>query len=178
MKSKIILIIVIGIVLWLAFARKSSAPIESAKTYVDPSGIFTFNYDPELSVTPGMTNNPFVTVIAPKSIMPGTNFAEAKMTVGTSGQSCTAEGSGEGTKVSGYPFKKYKMNGAGAGNFYETTSYRGIFDGDCYVLEYTIHSTNIGNYPPESGINEFDKAKIENELESVVRSFQFLINSD
>ena len=115
--------------------------------------------------------------------MPNTNFSEAKLTVNTSTnpteiKNCTADLGGTEATISGYSFKKYISTDAGAGNFYETTSYKGLLDGDCYRLEYTIHSTNIGNYPPELGIKEFDKAKVQDELERIVQSFKFLINSD
>jgi hypothetical protein len=80
--------------------------------------------------------------------------------------------------LGGYPFEKFTSNGAGAGNFYETTSYKGIVDGDCYAVEYTIHSTNIGNYSPDQGITEFDQIKIQNEIDQIIKSFKFTVNSD
>lgn len=124
----------------------------------------------------------------PKAYMPNTNFSNAYLTIGASTdpkeiKSCTADASnGEvisGTKnISGYPFTKFVLGDAGAGNLYETTSYRGLLDGDCYVIEYTIHSTNIGNYSTEQGIKEFNKAKVQNEFETIIQSFKFLVNSD
>lgn len=127
-------------------------------------------------------------ITIPRTYMPNTNFSDANLTIGVSTnpqaiKSCASDMSnGEingGVKtISGYPFSKLLLSGAGAGNLYETTSYRGLLDGDCYVLEYTIHSTNIGNYPPEQGVKEFDKNKIQNELETIINSFKFLVNSD
>ncbi len=125
----------------------------------------------------------------PRTYLPGTNFADARLTVGRSSaasaiKSCTVvtttnnEKSVGAATVGGFPFSKFTSNGAGAGNFYETTSYRGIVDGDCYAIEYTIHSTNIGNYSPDQGIKEFDKIKIQTELENIIKSLKFLINSD
>lgn len=123
-----------------------------------------------------------------KSYLPNTNFSNAKLTIGASTdpdaiKSCTTVTAGNGiTKsevtISGYPFVKVTTGDAGAGNYYETTSYRGLLDGDCYVIEYTIHSTSIAAYSPDQGIKEFDKAQIESELEEVVKSFKFLVNSD
>jgi len=119
--------------------------------------------------------------------MPNTNFSNAYLTVGASTvpkeiTSCTNPGSGEvkeGMKdISGYPFTRFAKNGAAAGNLYETVSYRGLLDGDCYALEYTIHSTNIANYSPDQNIKEFDKAKVQNEFEKIIASFKFLVNSD
>ncbi len=123
----------------------------------------------------------------PKPYLPSTNFSDAYLSIGASTEptaikSCPVAGEGEtadGIKtMSGYPFSKFISSDAGAGNFYETVSYRGLLDGDCYAIEYQIHSTNIGNHPPELGIKEFDKAKIQNEFEKVVSSFKFLVNSD
>ena len=126
-------------------------------------------------------------ITIPKSYMPGTNFSDAHLTIGRSSnaneiKSCmTLAGNGEtkdsSTTIDGNAFTKFSLEDAGAGNFYETTSYRGIVDGDCYAIEYTIHSTNIDNYPPEQGIVEFDKAKIQSELEKMVSSVKFLNNS-
>ena len=71
-------------------------------------------------------------------------------------------------------FTKITLSDAGAGNFYNTTSYRTIYHNQCYAIEYTIHSTNIGNYSPDQGITEFDQTKIVPLLENMVQSFKFL----
>jgi hypothetical protein len=122
-------------------------------------------------------------VSVPKSFMTGTNFSDARFTVGKSDdttaiKNCVAVTNGEvrgaSKIISSHSFDKTTLNDAGAGNFYETTSYRGIVGGNCYAVEYTIHSTNIANYPPELGIKEFDKSKIKKELEKIVTSFKFL----
>jgi hypothetical protein len=129
----------------------------------------------------------------PEGYILGTNFRGVKFTIGRSTdakiiKSCTdttgvinqenKEGILIQTTVSGYPFVKFTTAQGAAGNFYETTSYRGIFDGDCYAIEYTIHSTNIGNYSPDQGIKEFDKTKIVTEMENIIKSFKFLISSN
>ncbi len=128
------------------------------------------------------------TVVVPRGFMPNTNFSEAKLTVGRSSdpaavKSClvpTGAGAGvEGTDavISGFAFKKFVFGDAGAGNRYDTTSYKGIVNGDCYAVEYTIHSTAIGNYSPDQGITEFDKTKIVNEMENIINSMHFLVSS-
>jgi hypothetical protein len=126
-------------------------------------------------------------VSIPRAYMPKTNFSDAYLTIGTSTdpkeiKECTTGSNGEvkegTTDISGYAFTRFTTNGAAAGNLYETTSYRGLLDGDCYALEYTTHSTNIANYSSDQGIKAFDKAKIQNEFEKTIQSFKFLMNSD
>jgi len=67
-----------------------------------------------------------------------------------------------------------KSSDPGAGNIYDTTSYKTIKNNMCYAVEYTVHSTNINNYSPDQNIKEFDKVKIENILNEMVKSFRFL----
>lgn len=168
--------------------------------FVDSNDVFSFEYNPYFKLnssysTPVMDwrlnakqgGILLARVSIPRTYMSNTNFSNANLTVGrstdrTAINTCsTIDSNGEvngGDKViDGKDFTKFTSNGAGAGNFYETTSYRGIVDGDCYVIEYTIHSTNIGNYSPDQGIKEFNKAKIQSDLEAIISSFQFQIQS-
>ena len=100
------------------------------------------------------------TLTIPASFEPQTNFADAKLTVGWSGDSgavtqCMAPAIGGGPSGSatssvilgGMPFTVFHSNDAGAGNYYETTSYRTLRAGRCYAVEYTVHSSQIANYP-------------------------------
>ncbi|HLP86768.1 MAG TPA: hypothetical protein VK153_02735 [Candidatus Paceibacterota bacterium] len=169
-------------------------------SFTDRNNTFTFDYNSFFKGVEG-ENTPttdwkldskekgilLASVIVPKTYMPGTNFSEARLTIGrvTSPKgikSCTVDTNNEkkdGEKnIDIYTFTKFTSNDAAAGNRYDTTSYRGIMDGDCYALEYTIHSTNIDNYPPEQQIKEFDKTKIQSDLEKIISSFEFLISSD
>jgi len=76
--------------------------------------------------------------------------------------------------IKGITFKQFTSAGAGAGNYYETISFRTIRDNDlCYALEITIHSTNLANYPPEFGIKEFDRQKVITELMKILQTFKF-----
>lgn len=174
----------------------------TVKTYQDPEGRFSFIYPNHFTVTgeenastspTGWSNfsaepgRVLARIKVPREYAPQTNFSEAWFTVGWSNsakaiRSCI-QNPGNGVNISdatidGISYKKLNSTDAAAGNLYETTAYRAILDGDCYSLEYTIHSTNIGNYDPNMGIKEFDKAKIQNELDSIAKSFHFLVNSD
>jgi hypothetical protein len=120
----------------------------------------------------------------PKSFLPNTNFGEAKFTVGTSVdpdaiKNCLISDNGNmGTTsevtIGSRKFTKITFSDAGAGNFYDTASYRTVYNNQCYAIEYTIHSSNIQNYSPDQGIKEFDKGKITSVLESISQSFKFI----
>jgi hypothetical protein len=171
------------------------------KTYTDPQGAFTFHYPAAFTVSGRGADSPvgwsansnrpgqvLAKAYVDRTYLPQTNFSEAWFTVGTSQDTqaiaaCLKNTSLEGMDVQdasfgGHAWKRFTSADAGAGNYYETTEYRAILDGDCYSLAYTIHSTNLQNYSPEQGIKEFNKAKVVNDLEGMVKSFTFLVNSD
>jgi len=122
----------------------------------------------------------------PRAIDPQTNFIDATLTVGDSGNDlavahCTdrpadmgPNGSVATTTVNGIVFTVLTSSDAGAGNFYETTSYRTRHAGECFVVEYTIHSSQIMNYPPQYGLLPFDRAGIRAVLDRMVATFKFL----
>ncbi|MFZ3012030.1 MAG: hypothetical protein WA060_03505 [Minisyncoccia bacterium] len=174
---------------------------DCTENFLDANGVFSFDYNPFFKSIPGFkipttdwsvnaTQEGLLlaSVIIPKTYMPNTNFSNARFTIGRSTtsdaiNSCLKKTlsiytEGGTSDIGGYPFKKFTFNDAGAGNFYETTSYRGIVDGDCYAIEYAIHSVNIDNYPKEQGVVEFDKSIVLNDVEKMIKSFKFLINSD
>jgi hypothetical protein len=178
---------------------------ENSSLYDDPGNRFTFVYPKNLTVTGPVsakttmwrqnattTGNLLATIVVPKSYMPGTNFSETKFTVGVSndkaelgGSGCPtginfAEGSGDAIAVTihNQTYTKITRSEGAAGNVYQTTSYFTVRGGSCYALEYTIHSTNIANYPASQGIKEFDKAKIETMFDNLIKTFIFTIKSE
>jgi hypothetical protein len=173
----------------------------SLSIFKEKDGTFSFNYNPFFSVFENekklskdwrlRANEEGVllsTLNVPKTYFPNTNFSSAKLTIGRSStekeiKECLTEANPEAgapldTTFSGYPAKKYIFSDAGAGNFYDTTSYHTILDGDCYVIEYTIHSINIGVYSPDQGIVQFDKYKIQAELEGIISNLKFQLASN
>lgn len=168
--------------------------------YTEQSGTYSFNYNSNFTVVGGEETKPtkdwrldattlgvlLSTLTVPKSYMPGTNFSDAKFTIGRSTnpadiKSCLSVPNDKtvtSAKIAGYPAKKIQTIGAAAGNLYETTTYRAILDGDCYALEYTIHSTNIANYSPDQNIKEYDKAKIQQELETIIATMRWQLASN
>lgn len=164
-------------------------------TYTDPSNLFSFTYPNtgSLSAEMGYSQDwkygastsgiQLAEVTIPGSVQPKTNLGDSRFTVGTSSdpaaiKSCLTEnpgGSSKGTLVTinGVQFTKFTASDAGAGNLYNTTSYRTMKNGQCYAVEYTIHSSQIGNYPPSAGISAYDKTAITNLFEGMVQSFKF-----
>ena len=121
-----------------------------------------------------------VSVQLPKEFAAQTNFSEATVSVGVTNDTtevaaCIIGDSEPAEKkvINGATFIKTTSSDAGAGNLYETISYRILRDGVCMALEQTIHSTNIENYSTEQGIKEFDKVKVQAALDEVINSFTF-----
>lgn len=130
---------------------------------------------------PGL--KPF-TLAIPKAFEPQTNFNEATLSVGTSDNNkaimqclvpeTTDNQSTTFTKmINGTLFTVFHLTDVGAGNIYEMTSYRTLHAGQCWAVEYTIHSSEIGNYPQEYQLKPLDGAKLHDVLDRIVGTFQF-----
>jgi membrane-bound inhibitor of C-type lysozyme len=179
-------------------AGTSATSTSGAQIFTNQGKTFSFSYPSVFSISGGgvgystdwMVNATtsgllLVKATLPSSFEPKTNFANATLSVGTSAdptaisECLTYAAGGNGVKkstvtINGVTYTKFVTSDAGAGNFYQTTSYRVVHNSQCYVVEYTIHSSNIGNYSPDQGIKAFDQSKVQNALESVVQSFKFL----
>lgn len=173
---------------------------DNASLFTDNSKTFSLSVPYDASVSGGdlgftenwrlnFSPNPplglvLVKITVPPVSEPDTNFRGAALTVGTSAdpaalESCLTTPSemqikSEKVAIDNQPYAKITVNDAGAGNFYETTSYRTLKNNQCYTIEYTIHSTNIGNYSPDQGIGQFDREGVVNKLEKIIASFKFL----
>lgn len=179
-----------------------SSEQSNLKTYTDPNGEFSFQYPSQFSVLgrqeastsipTGWSNfsqRPGAILAAVKiqsSYMPQTNFAEAWFVIGRSSDAqairdCTKDISHVSTstaEIDGQTYKKLNATDAGAGNYYDTTDYRAILDGDCISVEYTIHYGNYLNYDPSLGIKEFDIDKVKSLLDGMAKSFKYRVNSN
>jgi hypothetical protein len=180
-----------AIVVTVAMTVGAQAKIITGKT-------FSFSYPalPSLSVSnapaspndwsKGSTVPGKVLAIATLSaaFAPKTNFAGAVFTVAASADpkavaSClttpenTSAVRGAAT-INGVAFAKFVSGDAGAGNLHEIHSYRAVHNNQCYAVEYDVHSLNIGNYDPSSGIVAFDKSKVQKVLNGMLLSFKFL----
>jgi len=127
-----------------------------------------------------------LTISIPSTFQPQSNFGAASLTVGKSGRAkavadclkvdeSTGEVAASSTKtINGVEYFVTHTSDVGAGNLYESTSYRTVKGGSCYAVEYTIHSSQLGNYPESYHLHEFDKAVVKGVLERIVETVAFL----
>ncbi len=127
----------------------------------------------------------FFTLTVPRAFEPQTNFADATLTVGSSEDAaavaqCMSAGQTGGpatptstATINGSVFTVFHSNDAGAGNYYQTTSYRTLHAGQCYAIEYTVHSGQIANYPTSYDLQPFDQAKIDTLMQNIISTFTF-----
>lgn len=178
-----------------------STQCNSLRTFTEQDGLFSFHYNPYFSVFEDKkmlstnwrldtthTGILLARLDVPRSYFPQTNFSGATLTIGQSSDhneitQCMAPLHDERTTstevlIDNFPARKYVWTDVAAGNYYETISYHTIVDGDCFVIEYTLHFTAIANYSPDQKITEFDKEKITNNIEQIIHSITFHINSD
>ena len=122
----------------------------------------------------------------PRAFEPQTNFVDATLTVGASGNDqavaqCMAPDTGDGqatatssATINSIDFTIFQFAGAAAGNYYETTSYRTLHAGKCYAVEYTVHSGQIANYPASYDLQPFNEQQIDSVMQNIVGTFKFL----
>lgn len=202
--NKISLFLILAIFLFLIFSfskttEKTSEPKDDSQNSQMSSGVFknpdfTFNYPENLiqkdygqklawRTNTSVSGENHASILLPQSIQSGTNFGDARFSVGSSSEEvaieeCLIPTNGERAKgevtINGVNFKKITLTEVGLGNYYDSTSYRTIHDGKCYVVEYTIHSVNLRNFDPSQNIQEFDTEFVVETLESMVKSFKFI----
>ncbi len=195
----VVLVLIVFAVRWMKDrygAPIYTPPVSEAPTQVPSSPLqskVSFGFPPTLtqdtaSTLPWRTNTQLpgtllASVPVPADIQPKTNFRGAQFTIGASDdtravETCITPLNGErmkGTReIHDVAFTKITLTEAGAGNYYDTTSYRAVHDGVCFAIEYTIHTTNINNYDPSQGIQEFNTEAITTLLETMVQTVTFL----
>jgi hypothetical protein len=128
----------------------------------------------------------YFTLTIPRAFEPQTNFADATLVVGGSknnnaiARCMTADQSGgpatatSSATINGILFTVFKSSDAGAGNIYETTSYRTLHAGECYAVEYTVHSSQIANYPSSYNLQQFNETKVDSLMQNIIGTFKFL----
>jgi len=173
---------------------------DGRKTFTDQGKLFTFTYPAAFTLAGGgigytenwKTNTDgtlgliLAQVNVPQSYQPKTNFVGATFTVGTSVDpkavaSCTTDSGSGITKsavtINGIKYMKFVSTDAGAGNRYETTSYRTVQNDQCFALEYTIHYAELANFDPSTGVTAYNSVQTHSDLDSIVQNFTFLPQS-
>jgi hypothetical protein len=161
------------------------ASTPSMQTYNYAPYNFEFQYPAEFVFTqPNYANlsEKIVQVQLQQNAYPGTNFVDAAFAVSaqsTASQSvCLALPAGESNSgfkdnqtVNGVVYSKATGSGAAAGNLYESRIYRVWRNNICFELTETLHTGNLGNYPPN--ILAVDKGQVWQELDSILTTFKF-----
>ncbi len=77
--------------------------------------------------------------------------------------------------ISGKDFSLFEGTDAGAGNLYESRSYRRVENSHCYEVTEVLHSGNIYNYEP-GAVKAFDKPYFSGILDKIAKTFEFINN--
>lgn len=154
--------------------------------YRSIDSVMFFRYTDEFA--PVLFPEMYVTKLTPEAALQfidtrsldNTNLSEAYFLFGASFDpgvvaSCTRPGFFGGTEtvtgevnLDGVPFTRSEAAGVGAGNIYEQTFYRTAYQGTCYEITFFTHSANIGNYPADSGIKEFDRPALTQKFAAIL----------
>ncbi|MBL8076405.1 MAG: hypothetical protein JNM55_00465 [Anaerolineales bacterium] len=73
--------------------------------------------------------------------------------------------------INGYTFVHSTGNGAGVGNLYQQEIYRTVNKNICYEVIYYLHSSQVGNFPADAGITEFDRNAVIQKFYGVFSTF-------
>ncbi len=129
-----------------------------------------------------LTQTSVISFVLPRAMFDGTNLTEAGVYIGATTSpaivsSCTKasrnadEKAAGRTKINGADFSIFTSTGVGAGNIYETKSYRRLLNGACLEIAELLHSGNIGNYTP-GAVKEFDHTKFSGILEAIIHTYR------
>lgn len=154
-----------------------------AKTldYINKEYDFSFSFPERDALNPNLgyqyvTNNSLARVDLSASDFRGTNLGEASFIIGASGEktaldACLKNAPEEGATssekvINGITMKEFSGEGVGAGNIYNTKSYRVVKNNICYEATLLLHSGRIENYDPP--VKEYDHVKALNALTEIL----------
>jgi len=155
--------------------------------YTAPRHLYTLRYSDEFVPLENVPAGDFkgtpelvLGLIRPDFISPVTNLVEAyflfsvmddAQTVNTCTQPLPQLESVTGQEtINGYVFTQSEAFGVAAGNNYDQTIYRTVYNNICYEAVFYMHSGNIGNYAPGAVI-EFDRNELVQKLEGILATF-------
>lgn len=170
----------------------------SWRSYSNKKFGLSLKYPSEFLLKPGQTGplaewslygltsgNEIASIEISRSFQTRTNFVSASLRIGLSTEAtavkeCLNQPSSSGYNdtftqriIGGVSFRKFTRSNSAVGNNYQYTSYRAVRNNGCEVFEYVINHRDIQNYPPGSGIKEFNQTIIVNSLESILDTVQF-----
>jgi hypothetical protein len=159
------------------------------QTYTNSTYGFTFQYPLNVAFqTPRYANlnDKIAELGIARADYPNTNFGDAAFSVSASYEkteaaclAATPPEGGDGFKtqvsVNGTNFYTTKGSGVGAGNIYQTTTYRTFLtlsgSATCLELNETIHTSNIENYPTGT-VTAVDTAAVQARLDAILNTFK------
>lgn len=195
----IVLVVIGGFVWWHStqtaatgtpVTSTTTAPVSAdTSTYTNSALGFTIQYPSMAAASQTdfngflqVTQTPVTSFVLPASLSQGTNLSSAGVYVGATSSpkivaACTSTASttgeiAQGTQtINAQQFAVFTASDAGAGNFYESKSYRTIKNGSCVEIVELIHSTNIANYPAGT-VTAFNHDQFSGVLDAMVHTYQ------
>lgn len=167
--------------------QTQTPPPPPQSTYTNSKYNFSFSYPNSFTqVTPtyGNLSNQIIQVQLGNTDYPKTNFGDADFNISQEAAAnlvaclkfqypaAPSSATPAQKEINGINYYVLTGDDAGAGNFYSSTIYRTFINGNCFELNETIHTTNIGNYTPGT-VTQIDTAPIQTMLDGVLNSFNF-----
>jgi hypothetical protein len=145
-------------------AAPTPDPFADWLTYINADCGFQIRVPPDSIITPGADSDNITL-----SFLPDTNLREKYLEV-----TCDVPGPlpGDTRVFNGITFAYENAGDAGAGNYWNWTTYTAIADGLAAELMFMLHSVNAMNYTPP--IPEFDEAYETGVFDMIMGTFVWL----
>ena len=131
-----------------------------------------------------LAKTPVVAVALNPDLFQGTNLRDAGIYVGATTTAAIVAGclepaasAGEtlatsSAEINGISFAQFDSSSAGAGNIYDTKSYRTVSHGACLEFDEVLHSMQLGNFPKNTVV-AFDAAHYSGILDAMLQTIDF-----
>lgn len=70
--------------------------------------------------------------------------------------------------INGIQFTQSEFGGVATGNMYEREIYRTVRSQVCYEVSFMLHYVDVGMFPPEMNVTEFDRAALMQRFETIL----------
>jgi hypothetical protein len=168
-------------------SQTQTPPPTPQSTYSNSQYNFSFSYPNsfvQVTATYGNLSNQIIQAQLGRTDYPKTNFGDADFNVSQEAAANLAAclkfqypaaptpATPPQKEINGTNYYLLKGDDAGAGNFYNSTIYRTFINGNCFELNQTIHTSDIGNYTPGT-VTQVDTVPIQAMLDGILNSFKF-----